>query len=426
MAMLPLRLPTIQNWSCHNCSGCCRKHLIEITEVERQRILKQNWKPKDGIPEWQPVIETSGGSPWNRRYRLAHTEDGSCVFLNEDGLCRIHAKFGEPAKPLACRIYPYAFHPAGKKVTVSLRFSCPSVVSNLGKSALENRDEIKSIGRLVVPDGAEQIPPPPVAPGQKVGWEDILRFAEAFGEILAETDAPLIERIFRILYVLSVIDESRFRLIRGEQLSEFLSIISEAADDEVLPEKLRPASGIGQVQFRLLVAQYARKDTVADLGGGLGDKWNLLKAALRFTTGHGEATALQGCFKDVPFSEIEKPFGPVPKEAEEIFTRYLRVKIQGLHFCGRAYYDVPFVEGLRSLLLIVPAILWLARWLAASDSRKSLKVNDIKKAMTIADHHHGYSPALGTRSFRRRVRLLAQTGDLQNLILWYLSDQRTS
>ena len=300
------------------------------------------------------------------------------------------------------------------------------MVSNLGKSALENRDEIKSIGRLVVPDGAEQIPPPPVAPGQKVGWEDILRFAEAFGEILAETDAPLIERIFRILYVLSVIDESRFRLIRGEQLSEFLSIISEAADDEVLPEKLRPASGIGQVQFRLLVAQYARKDTVADLGGGLGDKWNLLKAALRFTTGHGEATALQGCFKDVPFSEIEKPFGPVPKEAEEIFTRYLRVKIQGLHFCGRAYYDVPFVEGLRSLLLIVPAILWLARWLAASDSRKSLKVNDIKKAMTIADHHHGYSPALGTRSFRRRVRLLAQTGDLQNLILWYLSDQRTS
>lgn len=421
--MLPLRLPTIQNWSCHNCSGCCRQHLIEITEEERQRILKQDWKPKDGVPESQPVIEPSGGPLWNRRYRLAHTDDGSCVFLNEDGLCRIHAKFGEPAKPLACRIYPYAFHPAGSKITVSLRFSCPSVVANLGNSAVENRDEIKAIGRLVVPDGADQIPPPPVTPGQKVDWDDILRFAEAFDSILENDEDSLSERLYRMLYVLSVIDESRFKLIRGEQLSEFLSIIAEAADDEDLPGELQPVSGIGQMQFRLLVAQYARKDTVADLGGGLAAKWKLLKAALSFTTGHGEAAALQDCFKSVPFTEIEKPFGSVPKEADEIFTRYLRVKIQGLHFCGRAYYDVPFVEGLHSLLLIVPSILWLARWLAASDDRKSLKLDDIKTAMTIADHHHGYSPALGTRSFRRRVRLLAQTSDLQRLALWYLADQ---
>ena len=54
---------------------------------------------------------------WSRRYRLGHQADGACVFLDERGLCRIHAKFGEQAKPLACRIYPYAFHPAGKKIT---------------------------------------------------------------------------------------------------------------------------------------------------------------------------------------------------------------------------------------------------------------------------------------------------------------------
>ncbi len=420
MAMLPLRLPTIQNWSCHNCSDCCRQHLIEITEEERQRIVDQNWKPKDGIPESQPVVEPHAGPPWNRRYRLAHTDDGSCVFLNEKGLCRIHAKFGEPAKPLACRIYPYAFHPAGKKVTVSLRFSCPSVVANLGKSVVENRDEIKAIGRLVVPDGADQIPPPLVTPGQKVDWDDILRFAEAFDGIIADTEDSLAERLHRVLFVLGVVDQSRFRLIRGEQLSEFLGIITEAAEDEDFPDEPQPVSGIGQMQFRLLVAQYARKDTVADLSGGFAAKLNLLKAALSFTTGKGETAALQDCFKPVPFSDIEQPFGAIPPEADEIFTRYLRVKIQGLHFCGRAYYDAPFVEGLQSLLLIIPSILWLARWLAVSDNRKSLRVEDIRQAMTIADHHHGYSPALGTRSFRRRVRILAQMGDLQRLVQWYL------
>jgi len=50
-------------------------------------------------------------------------------------------------------------------------------------------------------------------------------------------------------------------------------------------------------------------------------------------------------------------------------------------------------------------------------------VEDIQTAVTIADHHHGYSPALGSRSFRLRVRILSQMKDLDRLILWYLPIQ---
>src|SRR5262245_45350268 len=117
----PLELPTIQNWSCHNCGGCCRQHGIFITEAARVRIEKQGWGPDSGIPANQPLFVKEQSwfkKPWRR---LAHQPDGACVFLNEQGLCRIHAKFGEEAKPLACRIYPYAFHPAGNKLAVSLR-----------------------------------------------------------------------------------------------------------------------------------------------------------------------------------------------------------------------------------------------------------------------------------------------------------------
>ena len=421
--MLPLQLPTIQNWSCHNCSGCCRQHLIEVSAEERQRILKQNWQPQDGIPETQPVLEPHAGPPWNRRYRLAHTDDGSCVFLNSEGLCRIHARFGESAKPLACRVYPYSFHPAGKKVTVSLRFSCPSVAENLGRSIPENREEVTGIARLVVPESADRIPPPRVSPGQKVDWDDILRFAGSFDSLLSDTGVSLAERLFRLLFVTNVIDQSRFRLIRGERLTEFLGIIAAAARDEEHPSALQPASGIGAMQFRLLAAQYARRETVADLSGNLAARWDLLKSALRFTTGQGDAPPLQDCFRAVPFDDIEQSFGPLPEEAEKILTRLLRVKIQGLHFCGRAYYGVPVVEGLQSLLLMVPVIVWLARWLALSDGRRSLRVDDIKTAVTIADHHHGYSPALGSRSFRLRIRILSQMKDLDRLILWYLPIQ---
>jgi lysine-N-methylase len=95
----------------------------------------------------RPVIQQIG----RNRYRLAHQDDGACVFLDKKGLCRIHAKFGEPAKPLACRVYPYAVHPAGQQqLTVSLRFSCPSVVQNLGPAVASQRVELDQLSREIV------------------------------------------------------------------------------------------------------------------------------------------------------------------------------------------------------------------------------------------------------------------------------------
>jgi lysine-N-methylase len=77
------------------------------------------------------------------------------------------------------------------------------------------------------------------------------------------------------------------------------------------------------------------------------------------------------------------------------------------------------VEGFYSLALVFPVVLWLARWLAASDLRTSLTTDDVAQALAIADHHHGYSPVLGSRSSRRGVRLLTHNDDLERLIVWY-------
>jgi lysine-N-methylase len=418
MSVPPLQLPTIQNWSCHNCSGCCRQHLIEITDEERQRILDQKWTTKDGVPDG-PVVVPHRSSIWKKSWRLAHAEDGGCVFLNDDGLCRIHAKFGEAAKPLACRIYPYALHPSGKKVTVSLRFSCPSVVANLGKPVSENRAELKQIERLVVPENADQIPPPRVNRREQLDWPDTLKIVHALEQLITQEDgSSVVERLHRALFVAGLIEEAKFDLIRGARLGDFLEIISEAAAGEGIPTAMQPASVI-RMQFRLLVAHYARKDTVTDLDAGIAGRWRLFRAATKFASGRGEATPLQDCFQEVPFETMEQPFGELPEEFEEILTRYLYVKLQGLHFCGPAYYGIPLVEGFRSLGLIVPSICWIARWLAASDGRSEWTTEDLSKAMTIADHHHGYSPIFGSSGFRRRVNMFAKTDDLARLLLWY-------
>ncbi len=421
---ISLTLPTIQNWSCHNCGGCCRQHAIEVTEEERQRILSQGWTANDGTPSGNAVFERLGGPPWAKRFQLAHQADGACVFLDEHGLCRIHAKFGESAKPLACRIYPYAFHPAGKKVTVSLRFSCPSVVASLGRSMSQNAEEIKQLAKAVVPDGHERTPPPFLSASERLDWPDFLRIVDVIDATLTTTDAPIAIKLQRALFWLNLVEQSRFDKLSGVRLTEFLDIIRQAAIEELRPnaESREPTAVIptplGRMQFRMLTAQYARKDTTADLAAGWRGRWQLFHAATRFARGTGNVPPLQSVFREVPFESLEQPFG-FPAESEELWTRYFRVKVAGLHFCGPAYYGVPLVEGIQSLALIFPATLWIARWLAASQSRTQLTHEDVSQALAISDHHHGYSPIFGSFGFRRRVHTLAQMGEIPKLIGWY-------
>ena len=421
MAGALLQLPTIQNWSCHSSGGCCKQHLVEVTEEERQRILNQNWTEADGIPDGQPVVVKFAGPPWRKRYRLAHQPDGGCVFLNSERLCRIHAKFGEAAKPLPCLIYPYAFHPAGKRVTVSLRFSCPSVVANLGRPVTDQVKDLKRLVSAVVPAGASKLPAPRISRSSQVGWPDFLRFINALDATLAKRGVAVSVKLRRALFWIGLVEQARFDLVLGDRLVEFLQIVTEAAEGEVPPDgpDLGEPSRVGRQQFRMLVAQYARKDTMVDVESGWRGRWRLLRAAIRFARGTGNVPPLQDLFTEVPFGILEQPFGGLTEESEEIFTRYFRVKVQGIHFCGRAFYDVPFVEGFRSLALIYPSILWLARWLAAGNGRSELETDDVIRAVTIADHYHAYSPQFGRRISRRRVRILNQLGDIAKLCEWY-------
>lgn len=439
MATASLKLPIIQNWSCHNCGGCCREHLIEITEAEKRRIEKQGWKVSDGIPMDRPVIQKLGPG----RYRLAHQADGACVFLDDAGLCRIHARFGEAAKPLACRVYPYAYHPAGDRLAVSLRFSCPSVVQNLGSEVLSQQAALQKLGSEVISGKQVQVAPPLIHTGslhgdQAVEWSDFHRFLKALDDALADTSVHFAVRLMRVLAWLDLVQISQFQTIRGAKLDSFLAQVIQASvkaqPDNDLPV-LRP-SRLGRMLFRLMTAQYARHDTEAHVRGGLSVRWNLLTAALKFTTGFGTVPELPGsasvatAFADAEsaterpskvagFGDLEGEFGGRQPEVDELFTRYFRVKIQGIHFCGPANFDTPMVQGFQSLALMYPIVMWLARLRSARHGRRQLQLVDVQAALATADHNFGYSPALGSRSALNRVTLLAKMQQVTALAGWY-------
>ncbi len=424
-------LPVLQNWSCHNCGGCCREHQIAISQDEYRRIEKQAWTKHDGVPDDRPLMV-----PFGNAWRLNHQNDGACVFLDEKGLCRIHAKFGEPAKPLACQVYPYAIHPAGKSVTTSLRFSCPSVVQNLGQPVAQQRAFIEQLARQIVPPDYKAPRAPDLFSGQKLEWPDFTRIQAFLERGLADSKVNIATRLMRILSWLELVEQAQPDVLNGARLGELLPLLHDASvraqPDDDLP-MVRP-SGMGRLMLRQMIAQLVRHDTDVTVRKGLSARLNLFAQGLRFTFGFGripqmdDPISVKVAFGNteppssqnaVSFRAIEQEFGGRNNTFNEVFERYFRVKIQGIHFCGRAYYDMPVIDGFRSLALMYPATLWVARYRAAREGRTSIKLQDVQAALATLDHNFGYSPALGLKSSRQRISQLAKMHQITALCGWY-------
>jgi lysine-N-methylase len=134
----------------------------------------------------------------------------------------------------------------------------------------------------------------------------------------------------------------------------------------------------------------------------------------RFLRGTGDTPSIRAELKSVPFHMMEQSFGALARSQETILTRYFRMKVQSVDFCGRAFHNAPLIEGFYSLALLYPVILWLARWHAVGCDRDVLADEDVARAITLADYQHGFSPWS-----RRRVRLLAHRGDIVRLCCRY-------
>ncbi|MDR3458181.1 MAG: YkgJ family cysteine cluster protein [Verrucomicrobiae bacterium] len=402
-----IEMPTGQNWSCHGCTDCCRGHLlVAVSAEEKARIERQGWTSADGVDPAKMIV--SGLN----QHRLGHQPDGACVFLEASGRCRIHAKFGEAAKPLACRLYPLVIYPAGKKLLVGLRFSCPSAGANRGKPLAAQAADIPPLARLALPEDWEKIPPPPVAAEPGLDWPDFLRYSRWLDFTLAAADAPMSLKLLWALHWLSAVERGCLDQIAGEDADEILGALVTSAAQKLpdLPADGGKPSRFGRLFLRLLVLEHAQTATVADRDVRSAYRWKMLAAACRFISSSGRTPALREGLKSVKFADIEKPFGTLPPAAEALLTRYFRVKVQSLQFCGVAFHGRPLIEGFRNLALLYPVIIWLARWLAVSDGRDRLVDADVVKAVTLVDYQFSYAPYLSWRT-----RLLHQRNDIVRL-----------
>lgn len=411
---LPVRpLPVAQNWDCRGCAACCRSYSIPVTADERTRIEAQNWD--------------LGTPPFDARgTTLNHRPDGACVFLGDDDRCRIHAKFGAAAKPLACRIYPFLLVPAGDHWRVGLRFACPSAAANDGRPLDQHLPEVREYAAQLEENepAAKSQPAPPLRAGTLVPWDDVLRIVGVVAKMLGETGVPLERRWRNVLTLASLADGLTFdgggnakKAITGGRLSELFHVLSETAAEETLPADQVPRPGrAGRLVFRQVLAVYARKDHGAERGSAQRSALGRVAAAIRFARGSGVVPKLHARLPDVPFSAGEEPFGPLPEDCDAQLTRYYRLKVQSLQFCGPTNFGVPFWEGLRSLALTFPVAMWLARVFVAGGESKPAAV---ERAARVTDDNFGFNRLLGMGRQKFALRLLAARDDLPRLAAWY-------
>jgi lysine-N-methylase len=380
------------------------------------RIEEQGWSKEAGF-EGQALFARDGRWPRRGQWHLNH-RDGACIFLGEGGRCRIHERFGSAAKPLACRLYPFLLVPSGDHWRIGLRFSCPSAANDQGRPINQHLAELREYASILEQQNprVRSFVAPPLKARQNVSWDDIDTLIKGLAIIVSEQSDRLERRLRKCLALANLCRQAKFDKITGKRLEEFLGIVIGAVDGETPAEleSLPPPSWVGRVLFRQFLALFSRKDTGVHTGIAVRGPIARLWAAACFARGLGPVPRVHGLFPETTFEQMERPAGAIPDEAEAVLERYYLTKIQSMQFAGVTNFRLNFWDGLESLILTFPAILWLSR--AFVDLPRT---EAIVQALRIVDDSFGYHRLLGTFHQKLSLKILSFTGEIPRIVAWY-------
>lgn len=192
-------------YRCRNSGKCCDSYRIGVDPEKKKAIAEK----VSMLPEYAGKNLFEPGVPGSfLNHAMLAREDRRCLFFRSDKLCDLHARFGEPAKPLVCIQYPYFATGTPRGVSVGIFYSCPSAVRTLRE---ETRFEV-----LADPPGfhppvlTKKVPdhyPVWLAPGRPVSW-DFHHAAESWiVSALQDAGVPFREALYGIRQVLEKVGE---------------------------------------------------------------------------------------------------------------------------------------------------------------------------------------------------------------------------
>ena len=402
----------MQRFDCSGCGECCRgRFAIVATAADRARIEKQAWTDADLALRGKPLFTRHG-----QDFQLAHGVDGACVFLDRDNRCRIHAKFGESAKPVGCRLYPFRLIPLGSQARVDVRFDCPSIAANQGRALPAHQAGLSALLKLMSPGGATADASFRFNQTTALTWTQLGRVTDAFDRILLDVSLDITRRVCACADLNALLSEMHLDTIGDDDLDELLDTLTgdvqaAAADD---PSPRAAPQPLDAACFRYLLTLYGRIDEA----GASARPFTRLATSLAMLAASGSVPALRRDFPSVAFETLEASTGAPAGEAALAFERYLHVHLTSMGFFGRAFYGRSYTQGLSALLLVYPLACWMARLYAAGGETAPVRAS-VERALMVVDHQHGVTPLLDTPSGRFITSKLTEPRVLRGLVAWY-------
>ncbi|MCA9126330.1 MAG: YkgJ family cysteine cluster protein [Planctomycetales bacterium] len=413
MSLPIVTLDQEERWDCQQCGYCCRGSLVALSQEDARRLRDQQWHQ---LPEYQQTRFLVPHRRAESGYRLAHRRDGTCVFLNEDGLCRIHAKFGLEAKPTICRTFPMQLVPHEKHTVLTYRRACPSAAADHGTQA---KDLVSSVKQLVRDQRlkVEASVPPPLKSGEQRDWKTTRLVLQSVGTLLRDERFPPVRRLVHALQFASHLDAAKLRRLNDQQIAELAFTLAELMPEESRPffDDRKPPKSISKIIFRLLAMSCARLHPLCRHQSTWATRFELARTSWNCLRGSGKIPGLGGAFPAAAIQELEEPLGLKSAGVYVPLSRLIETTSESLLYALAGRSGWPVTDSVRGLALLFPIGMWMLRW---QSRQRDPTVDDMLNIVVALDRSQGYEQFSGAQQ-RFKLSILAFNGELERLVVWY-------
>lgn len=414
MSLPIVSLKSDERWDCHQCGVCCHGSIVPLNLDDAKRLLSQRWEDE---PEFANTRLTVRDRAAASSLRLAHRDDGTCVFLNDDGLCRIHSKFGMDAKPSVCQTFPLQLIPREKHAVMTIRRACPSAAADLGEPVSTRLSHVKKLVRngLLKSNSAE---PPAFKKSEFRPWPTIQAILEESGQLLRDPRYPPVRRMVHALQYASHLEAAKTKQLDDNQIAVLARTLRDLEPEEAKPlfAMQRPPKSYSKILLRRTAMVCARLHPECRHRAGWKARTELAQTAWKLLRGNGSTPVFNNVFPTSTFTALEEPLGIQSPEIYEPLTRYIETNAESFLYAIANRSDWSVIESIRGLALLFPVGMWLLRWQSYG---REPTVDDMVKVVVMLDRSQGHGPLSGF-AHRQLIATLSRNEELERLAVWYV------
>ncbi|MBX9686611.1 MAG: YkgJ family cysteine cluster protein [Candidatus Obscuribacterales bacterium] len=289
-------------------------------------------------------------------HTLEKRENGTCEFLSEENLCKIHQDFGIEAKPSICRLFPYTFTVTPDAVLASLSFASTAVLSNSGSLLSDQIDTLTSQYELykgLFKPNAELWQSLQLIDGEALPWRDFKKLDDDFSELLYSENC----------------EQNKAPTNLAEKLRKFSEkvqgLLKNPSDAEKEPRLESRPKIVDQILLKHLERLYFPADVFKN------DKYDLDARAML-----GEMVAAPQSISFGQGKEARKyadlisiKLSGLAPEIEELIDRFLYLRFFSKLFFGPGFHHLSLLAGLHHLTTLhVILRLKIKQWMLLNDA----------------------------------------------------------